>query len=146
MTKFKVYWGVLLATVFLLSTGVAFAQEKVASIDPQRVLFQHPKFEQVQKQVRQVMLKKEEEAKAAIEKESDSNKKAQIFQNKRREVATEERKLMEPLFKEIDLAVRAVANAKKVTVVVDKSALLFGGLDITEDVIQELKKKSAGKK
>ena len=146
MTKFKVYWGVLLATVFLLSTGVAFAQEKVASIDPQRVLFQHPKFEQVQKQVRQVMLKKEEEAKAAIEKETDSNKKAQIFQNKRREVATEERKLMEPLFKEIDLAVRAVANAKKITVVVDKSALLFGGLDITEDVVQELKKKTAGKK
>ena len=51
---------------------------------------------------------------------------------------------MEPLFKDIDLAVRAVAAAKKITVVVDKSALFFGGVDITEDVILELKKKNAG--
>ena len=90
------------------------------------------------------MDKKQNEAKAAIDKEPDNNKKAQIFQNKKQEVAVEERKLMEPLFKDIDLAVRAVAAAKKITVVVDKSALFFGGVDITEDVILELKKKNAG--
>jgi outer membrane protein len=36
-----------------------------------------------------------------------------------------------------------VATAKKVTVVVDNTALFFGGVDITEDVVQELKRKSA---
>ena len=53
---------------------------------------------------------------------------------------------MQPLFKDIDLAVRTVATAKKITVVVDKTAIFYGGTDITEDVIQELKKKGAGGK
>ena len=144
MTSTKMYWGVLFVALFVFMAGSAFADEKLASISPQRVLFQHPKFEQVQKQIKAVMDKKQNEAKAAIDKEPDNNKKAQIFQNKKQEVAVEERKLMEPLFKDIDLAVRAVAAAKKITVVVDKSALFFGGVDITEDVILELKMKNAG--
>ena len=48
---------------------------------------------------------------------------------------------MEPLFKDINLAIRTVANAKKITVVVDKDAVFYGGVDITQDVINSLKKK-----
>jgi outer membrane protein len=55
----------------------------------------------------------------------------------------EEQKLMEPLFKDIDLAIRTVAKLKSITVVLDKGQVFFGGTDITEDVIQELKKKYA---
>jgi outer membrane protein len=36
-----------------------------------------------------------------------------------------------------------VATAKKITVVVDKTAVFYGALDITDDVVQELKKKNA---
>ncbi|MCD8391759.1 MAG: OmpH family outer membrane protein, partial [Cloacibacillus porcorum] len=50
-------------------------------------------------------------------------------------------KLMEPLFKDINLAIRTVANQKKLTVVVDKEAVFYGGIDITDAVIAELKKK-----
>ena len=67
----------------LFITGAAFAQDVMGCVDPQRIMFQHPKFEQIQKQVRDVTNKKQEEAKAAIEKETDDKKKAQIFQNKR---------------------------------------------------------------
>jgi len=38
-----------------------------------------------------------------------------------------------------------VAKVKKVTVVIEKSAVYFGGIDITDDVIQELKKNAAKK-
>ena len=133
----------LLSVLFLslFITGAAFAQDVMGCVDPQRIMFQHPKFEQIQKQVRDVTNKKQEEAKAAIEKETDDKKKAQIFQNKRTEAANEERKLMEPIFKDINLAIRTVANAKKITVVVDKGAVFYGGTDITDDVIAELKKK-----
>ena len=84
-------------------------------------MFQHPKFEQTQKQIKAVMDKKQNEAKAAIDKEKDNNKKAQIFQAKRQEAAVEEKKLMDPLFKDIDMAIRSVCKAKAVTVVVDKN-------------------------
>ncbi|MDR1966950.1 MAG: OmpH family outer membrane protein [Synergistaceae bacterium] len=128
-----------------VSSSVALAadEERVGGIDPQKVLFQHPKYEQTLKQIKNIADQKQNEAKVAIDKESDNDKKAEIFQNMRRNIAEEEQKLMQPLFKEIDLAVRTVATAKKITVVVDKTALFYGGIDITEDVVQELKKKSA---
>jgi outer membrane protein len=50
---------------------------------------------------------------------------------------------MQSIFKDIDLAIRSVATAKKITVVVDKTALFYGGVDITDDVVQELKKTNA---
>jgi outer membrane protein len=123
--------------------AAAAPEEKVGAIEPQRVLFQHPKYEQTLKQIKNIADQKQNEAKVAIDKESDNNKKAEIFQNMRRTIAEEEQKLMQPLFKEIDLAVRTVATAKKITVVVDKTTVFYGALDITDDVVQELKKKNA---
>ena len=49
---------------------------------------------------------------------------------------------MEPLFKEINIAMRTVANQKKLTVVMDKGVVFYGGTDITDAVIAELKKTS----
>ncbi|MPN27379.1 hypothetical protein SDC9_174810 [bioreactor metagenome] len=57
----------------------------------------------------------------------------------------EEQRLMEPLFKEAQMAVRTVAKVKGITVVIEKSAVYFGGIDITDDVVQELKKAAASK-
>ena len=84
--------------------------------------------------------------KMAVDKETDQNKKAQIFSAKRNELAQEEQRLMQPIFQEAQLAVRTVAKIKGVTVVIEKSAVYFGGIDITDDVIQELKKNAAKKK
>lgn len=144
----KRYVSLLLLAAFLvcLAVGSAFAaDEKVGGIDPQKVLFQHPKYEQTLKQIQVIADKKQEELKGAIEKETDDAKRNQIFQNVRREIAEEEQKLMQPLFQDIDMAVRKVANAKQVTVVVDKTALFYGGVDITDDVVQELRKSNASK-
>ncbi|OUO92982.1 OmpH family outer membrane protein [Cloacibacillus sp. An23] len=130
----------LAALSALVLAGSAFAADVVGTIDTQQVMFQHPKFQQVQRQVRDVTDKLQKEAQTAIDKESDNKKKADIYQAKRQELAQEERKLMEPLFKEINLAMRTVANQKKLTVVMDKGVVFYGGVDITNDVITELKK------
>ena len=85
--------------------------------------------------------KKTKEAKEAIDKIADEQKKVQEYQNRRQDAAQEESKLMAPIFKDVELAIRKVANAKKVNVVVDENAVFYGGINITEDVITELKKK-----
>ncbi|GAB6280354.1 MAG: OmpH family outer membrane protein [Thermovirga sp.] len=137
--------SVLALSVFLVVVlaGLAAAEEKIGVIDPQKVLFQHPKFEQTQKQIKAVVEKKQAEAKAAMDKTTDNNEKQKIFETKRQESAREEQKLMEPIFKDIDLSIRTVAKAKNITIVLDKGQVFFGGTDLTEDVIQELKKKNA---
>lgn len=111
----------LSALVLTALSGIALAQEKIGVIDPQKVLFQHPKFEQAQKQIKTVVEKKQAEAKDAIDKTSDNNEKQRIFEAKRQEAAREEQKIMEPIFKDIDLAIRTVAKAKGVTIVLDKT-------------------------
>ncbi|MCE5201273.1 MAG: OmpH family outer membrane protein [Synergistaceae bacterium] len=132
----------ILALMFsFAAAGAAFAQDVIGCVSPQKIMFQHPKFQQVQKQIKDMADSKQKETKAAIDKESDDKKKSQIYQTKRQELAKEEAKLMEPIFKDINLAIRTVANAKKITVVVDKDAVFYGGIDITDAVIAELKRK-----
>lgn len=141
LTK-KMAAGLILALMFsFVAAGAAFAQDVIGCVSPQKIMFQHPKFQQVQKQIKDMAESKQKETKTAIDKESDDKKKSQIYQTKRQELAKEEAKLMEPIFKDINLAIRTVANAKKITVVVDKDAVFYGGIDITDAVIAELKRK-----
>lgn len=140
--------GILLSLVLLLifsSTVLAADNEKIGVIDSQKIIFQHPRFEAVTKQLQKISEQKESETKLAIDKEPDQNKKAQIFSTKRSEFAQEEARLMQPIFQEAQVAVRTVARLKGVTVVIEQTAVYFGGIDITDDVVQELKKKAAGK-
>ena len=125
-----------------LASGAALAAEKIGVIEPQTVLSQHPKMAQVRKQIQEVVQKKQEEAKAAIAKEKDDKKKAEIYQTKQNEAAVEEQKLMAPLLKDVDNAIHSVAKAKGLTLVIDVAQALMGGVDITHDVIAELKKNS----
>ncbi len=125
----------------LLGSAVAFAgNSKIGVINPQAIMAGHPKLKDVQSKVKTALQQKQSEAKIAIDAESDNNKKAKIFQKKREEAAMEEKKLMDPLFKEIDLAIRTVAKAKKLEIVLDNTGVFYGGVDITNDVIQYLKK------
>jgi len=135
---------VLVAVMWMSVSAFAAEEERVGGIDPQSVLFQHPKYEQILRQIRNIADQKQNEARVAIDREPDDEKKAELFRRMRMEIAEEEQKLMQPLFREIDMAVRTVAIAKRITVVVDKTAIFYGGIDITEDVVQELRKVSAG--
>ena len=143
---FRVCRGAVAAIAVLgvLAFGsLASAEEKIGVIDSQKIVFQHPKFEGITKQMQQISKTKETEMKTAVDSEKDQDKKAEIYQAKRRELAQEEQRLMQPLFQEAQLAVRTVAKLKSMTVVIEKGAVDFGGIDITDDVIQELKKKAA---
>ena len=57
------------------------------------------------------------------------------------ELAQEEQKIMAPIYRDCEQAVREVAVRKKLTLVLDKFVVLIGGEDITQDVIQQLSKK-----
>ena len=133
---------IMLALVCVVAvTGAAVAAEKIAIIDPQKVLFNHPKFQDTQKQIQAMMDKKQQETKMAMETAKGEEEQRRIFMQKRQEAAIEDQKMMEGLFKDIDMAIRVVAQAKGFTLVLDKNQVFFGGVDITNDVILELNKK-----
>ena len=136
------------AFLFVLAVGGAAnaAVDSVGVIDMYEVTNNHPKMNDAKAQLATISRQKETEAKAAADKESDPAKKAQIVQAKRMELAREEQKIMDPIFRDCQQAVREVAVNKKLTLVLNKSVVLIGGSDITQDVIQQLAKGNAAPK
>ncbi len=60
---------------------------------------------------------------------------AQEFQNK---LATRQRDLFGPLFARAQVAIASVASSKNLSVIVDKRIIIFGGQDVTNNVVQLL--------
>ena len=57
----------------------------------------------------------------------------------RQRVMQKNQELMEPIKQDIDDNIKKVAEAKGLQVVLDKSAVVYGGTDVTQDVINKLK-------
>ena len=142
--------SVLSFASFGTSTALAAAKKQAATpanadfvgiVDRGEILNNHPNLNNVRQQLAEIARKKENEAKAAADKETEPAKKAQAVQSKRMELAKEEQRLMAPIYRDCEQAVREVAVKKKLTLVLDKFVVLIGGVDITQDVIQQLSKK-----
>ncbi|MDR1376504.1 MAG: OmpH family outer membrane protein [Synergistaceae bacterium] len=131
--------GLMLLVVVFLGEKTANAADTIGVIDSQGIISKHPAFEDAAKQLQQIAKQKESEAKAAADKETEPAEKARVVQAKRVEMTREEQRLMEPIFKDCQEAVRVVAKKKNVTLVLEKASVYFGGQDITDDVVQQLK-------
>jgi len=79
-------------------------------------------------------------AKAAFDKETDDKKKAVIVENLQLDMRNEEAKLMTPILKEVNNVIAKVAKAKGITIVLNKGLVIYGGIDITNDVVTALKR------
>lgn len=134
--------ALLLAIVALFAFGAISyaAEDKVGYVDDMGVLQQFSKFQQAQKQLDELGKKKSNAAKAAFDKESDEKKKSMIVQNLQLEMREEEAKLMNPVLKEVNETIEKVAKQKGVTIVVNKVLVYYGGIDLTQDVVNALKK------
>lgn len=53
-------------------------------------------------------------------------------------LAQKEREVMAPVLDKVTAAIKKVADSKGLTIVVDKQTVLYGGVDITDDVIKNL--------
>ena len=139
------------ALMFVLSAGAAAhaaaasvnVSENIGVVDLDQVTNNHPGMNEARQQLAALSRQKENEARTAADKETDAAKKAQAIQTKRMELVEAQQKLMEPIFTDCQRAVREVATRKKLTLILNKSVVLIGGTDITQDVIQQLAKGKA---
>ena len=123
------------------SSNTPINADFVGIVDRGLILDNHPKLNEARQQFAEIARKKEQEAKVAADRETDNAKKAQAVQEKRMELAQEEQRLMAPIYQDCEQALREVAVKRKLTLVLDKFVVLIGGVDITQDVIQQLSRK-----
>lgn len=82
-----------------------------------------------------------EEAKNEFESKSagmSEEEKGNYYQQIQERLAQKQQSLIEPIQKKIEAEVKSVAEAKGLQVVIDKSSVVYGGMDITQDVIRKM--------
>ncbi len=145
-------FSVLIALVFVGSVvaialtqmgslgGVASAAStSVGVIDYNQVMSQSPDLQDANTQMQLAV----EEAKNDFETKSAGMKdeeKDSYYRQTQERLAHRQEELLEPIQKKIDAEVKAVAEAKGLQVVIAKGAVVYGGQDITQDVIRRLTK------
>lgn len=124
-----------------LNTGIASAaaSSNVGVINHQQVIAQHPDMAAA----KEAMQKEVESAKADFEAKSanmNDQEKQAYYQQLQQRLSNKEKELIQPIFEKVDAAVKSVADAKGLSVVLDKNNVVYGGQDITNDVIKKISK------
>lgn len=144
-------FSVLIAIVFVGScvaigvsqmgtSGVASAASSaVGKIDYRQAMSQSPDLQAADEQMQQAV----EEAKQDFEEKSagmSDQEKQDYYQQTQTRLQQKQQALIDPIQKKIEAEVKAVAEAKGLSVVLDSNAVVYGGQDITQDVIRKLSK------
>ncbi|GHS95582.1 hypothetical protein AGMMS50276_11770 [Synergistales bacterium] len=143
MKKIFLFTLVFSFLLYLFCAPQAGAADNVGIVESQKIAFQHPKFDSVTKNLLKFRRENESAALRAMDLESDEDKKVAIYDAAVREFTERERLLMSPIREDCEKAVIAVMKSKKITVIIEKDSVYFGGTDITNDVIAWLKKNAA---
>ena len=145
------YISILIAVIFigsvvalaLTQTGniaSAASSSSVGVIDYQQVLAAHPNAQNIPSQMETAVndVRKEFEEKSAGMSDQE---KADYYQQCQQRLAQKQQELLDPIRNAVDAAIKKVADKKGMSVVIDKMAVIYGGQDITQEVIAELGKK-----
>ena len=129
----------LTALIFLgVSVSAAYAADRIGFIDSQRILAAHPKSAESERYLDDFHRRNADEAEEAARGETDPARRMAIVQEARSESEQEEWRIMSPLLADINRVIEMVAQARGVTVVVERAYVFFGGVDLTEDIIREV--------
>lgn len=137
MTAATLTFGVS-ATTFAASQATTATTATVAYINTQVILSSYPGIENIAKEIsdKQIALQNSfnEQAKTLDEQ---ARQDLQVKLNK--ELAEFENSKMEPVQKAIGKAIEKVAKANKVDSIVNSNMMVFGGKDLTDEVVKSLK-------
>ena len=70
----------------------------------------------------------------------NDQEKAAYYQQTQQRLQNKEKELIEPIRTKIEEAIKSIADAKGLSVVLDKSNVVYGGQDITADVVKKITK------
>lgn len=123
-------------------TGIASAAGSVSVgvVDRDQVVSQHPEAENVNKQMQAAIVDIRKDFEEKSQGMTDQEK-ADYGRQCQQRLAQKQQELAEPILKSVDDTIKKVADSKGLSVVIEKAAVVYGGTDITQDVISKLGKK-----
>ena len=122
--------------------GIASAASSgnVGVVDQRQIMSQHPDLKNVETQMQTAV---EEVRKEFEEKSAGMNdqEKQDYYQQSQERLRQKQQELLDPIEQSITDAIKKAADKKGLSVVLMKDVVLYGGNDITQDVINNLNKK-----
>lgn len=130
--------GVVGMIVTQTSTGyAATATSKVGKVNQQELVNQHPDMakgkEAMQKEVEQAKAEFDAKATSMNEKEQQD-----YYTQLQQRLNLKQQELITPIYDKVTAAIKEVADAKGLAVIVDAGNVVYGGQDITEDVLKKI--------
>ncbi len=117
--------------------SAAASESAIGVVNYQMLVTQSPDLANV----RNAMQAEVESAKKDFDEKSASmndQEKQRYYQQLQERIANKEKELMDPLLKNIEAAIKKVADKKGLTVVVEKNNVVYGGVDITDEVSKSM--------
>jgi outer membrane protein len=113
---------------------------QIGVVNYQLLVQQHPDAAQAQTTMTDAIAQAKSEFDAKAANMNDQEKKS-YYEQLQQGLQVKQQELLGAIQDKVNAAVKAVANSKGLTIVVDKSANVYGGLDITDDVMKKIKGK-----
>lgn len=137
-----VFIGSVVALALTQTGGIASAASSVnvGVVNYRQVVSQHPDIQRAGEQLTAFENETQKEFEERSQGMSDQEKQDYYVQCMQR-IQAKEQELREPIEKSVQDTIKKVADAKGLSVVIEKSAVLYGGTEITQDVIARLGKK-----
>lgn len=132
--------GVAAVAVTQTTTGMAAAaggSSNIGVVNHQLLVSQHPDMAKAQEamQAEVDQARKDFESKAAT---MNDKEKQDYYMQLQQRLSLKQQELVGPVFDKVNAAIKAVADAKGLVVVLDKSQVIYGGQDITDEVMKKI--------
>ncbi|VBB09368.1 chaperone protein skp [Lucifera butyrica] len=129
----------LLGTISLTQPGIihAAASSSIGIVNYQLLVQQHPDMAQAEATYQAAVKQAQDDFNAKSANMNDQDKKA-LYQQLQQGLQQKRMELLGAINDKVDAAIKEVADAKGLTIVIDKSQVVYGGQDITDDVMKKI--------
>ncbi len=137
-----IFIGSVVAIALTQTGNVASAasSSNVGVVEYDQIMVQHPDMKNLDEQMKAAVA----EIKAEFDEKSagmNDQEKQDYYMQCQERILQRREELLAPVVASVDSAIKAVADKKGLSVVLAKAAVVYGGQDITKDVIAQINKK-----
>ena len=109
----------------------------IGVVNHQMLISQHPEMAKAQADMQAAVEAARKEFDAKTASMNDQEKQA-YYTKVQQDLSLKQQQLISPVIEKVDAAIKAVADAKGLAVVMDKGNVVYGGQDITDEVGKKL--------
>lgn len=117
--------------------SAASTESAIGVVNYQMLVSQSPDLASVNEAMNKEIKAAQDEFNEKSKTMNEAEKRRYYTQTQER-LANKQKELMDPVLKKIEAAIKKVADKKGLSVVVEKSTVVFGGVDITDEVAKSM--------